>query len=469
MLTGRLSPAARCRRRGTLGHQLRRRARQQWSRCTSSSPARGYLEARRGSGTIVAEGLPDRWFKGGAPPPLAASARGETDDGPLPLGKGARRLPRSLMLAAETPRPLRPHLPAVEAVPVEAGAGSVAKHARRNDRLPARGRRRAWPPLHAQPSPDHLRVARGVACTADRIVILPSVQQAIDLAARLTLDPGDEVWMEDPGYAGAHAVLVAAGATIVPVPVDAQGIDVAAGGAPRAERAARPASTPGHQAPLGFTLTIERRLALLDWAREQRALVVEDDYDSEYRYEGRPVPALQGSIAPAWCSTPAPSARRCSRRCGSHTRWCREALVDRFVAAKSIVDRFTPPLGQAALADFIEEGHFARHLRRMREIYAERRAALLTAIAADLGDTLTVVGASAGLDVAARLPAGFDDRAVERDLATAGVEAVALSHQAVKRRDVSGLLLGFAAFSPARIRKSIAAAAATIRRTRRRT
>jgi GntR family transcriptional regulator/MocR family aminotransferase len=269
--------------------------------------------------------------------------------------------------------------------------------------------------------------------------------------------------MEDPGYQGARAVLEAAGAAIAAVPVDGQGIDVAAG--IRLAPAARLAYvTPGHQAPLGVTLTLERRLALLGWAKDRRALVIEDDYDSEYRYEGRPVPALQGLDRAGvvlhmgtFSKTLLPSLRLAYAVVP-------DALVDRYVAAKSILDRFTPPLSQAALADFIEGGHFGRHLRRMRELYAERRAALLGAIDAEVGGALSIASASAGLAVAAHLPEGVDDRRVVADLAAAGVEAFALSSQALRRRDVSGLLLGFAAFSPARIRRAMATAAKAIRR-----
>ena len=337
----------------------------------------------------------------------------------------------------------------------------MSRRARRDERvLLSDGDVRGYRPLR-EVLAEHLRVARGVACSADQIVIVPSVQQALDVAARLTLDAGDEVWMEDPGYAGARAVLQAAGATIVPVPVDAQGIDVAAG-VRRAPRARLAYVTPGHQAPLGVTLTIDRRLALLGWARQSLALVVEDDYDSEYRYEGRPVPALQGLDRAGvvlhlgtFSKTLLPSLRLAYAVVP-------DALLDPFAAAKSILDRFTPPLGQAVLADFLDGGHFGRHLRRMREIYAERRAALLAAITAELGGALTVVGASAGLDLAARLPKGTDDRALADELAAAGVETLALSRHALERRDVSGLLLGFAAFSLARLRRSVATASATI-------
>ncbi|APR77896.1 Transcriptional regulator, GntR family domain / Aspartate aminotransferase [Minicystis rosea] len=466
MLTGRLRPAARLPSSRDLGDQLGV-ARGTVVAVYEQLVSEGYLETRRGSGTIVAEGLPDRWFKGGALPLLDAPPR--TARRSTQLSRWGKELDGSPFPLSTTgnPRPMRPHIPAVDAFPTEAWGRLVAKRARRDDRLwLAGGDTRGYRPLR-EVLAEHLQVARGVVCSADQIVILPSVQQALDIAARLTIDPGDEVWLEDPGYIGARVVLAAAGATIVPVPVDALGIDVAAGVrlAPEARLAY---VTPGHQAPLGFTLTIERRLALLDWARERRALVVEDDYDSEYRYEGRPVPALQGLDRAGvvlhtgtFSKTLLPSLRLAYAVVP-------DALVDRFVAAKSIFDRFTPPLGQAALADFIEEGHFGRHLRRMREIYAERRAALLSAIEAELGDTLTVVGANAGLDVAVQLPSTMDDRTVERDLAGAGVEAIAISHEALRRRDVNGLLLGFAAFSPARLRKVVATAAATIRATRRR-
>ncbi|MFT3765609.1 MAG: PLP-dependent aminotransferase family protein [Minicystis sp.] len=465
MLTGRLRPGARLPSSRDLGQQLGV-ARGTVVAVYEQLAGEGYLASRTGSGTTVAESLPDRWFKGGAAPPDPEApprpARRATS-----LSRWGKALDASpfAVTPRTTVRPFRAHLPAVDAFPAEDWGRIVGKRARRDEKLLlSDGDARGHGPLR-EILGEHLRVSRGVACHADQIVILPSVQQAIDIAARLTVDPGDEIWMEDPGYTGARAVLEAAGASLVPVPVDAHGIDVAAGArlAPDARMAY---VTPGHQAPLGVTLAIDRRLALLGWAKDQRALIIEDDYDSEYRYEGRPVPALQGLDRAGvvlhtgtFSKTLLPSLRLAYAVVP-------EGLVDSFVAAKSILDRYTPPLLQAALADFIEGGHFGRHLRRMREIYAERRAALLAAIEADLADTLTVVGASAGLDVAVRLPKGVDDRAVAGDLAAAGVEALALSRHALRRRDVNGLLLGFAAFSPARIRKSMAAAAAVIRAAR---
>jgi GntR family transcriptional regulator/MocR family aminotransferase len=176
-------------------------------------------------------------------------------------------------------------------------------------------------------------------------VILPSTQQVLDIAARLCLNAGDMVWMEDPGYRGARAILVAAGAKVVPVPVDAHGLDVEVG-VRLASRARLAYVTPGRQTPLGVTMSIERRVALLRWAQEGRALVIEDDYDSEYRYEGRPVPALQGLDRAGvvlhtgtFSKTLLPSLRLAYAVVP-------DSMLEAFVAAKSILDRFTPPLLQ---------------------------------------------------------------------------------------------------------------------------
>jgi GntR family transcriptional regulator / MocR family aminotransferase len=292
-------------------------------------------------------------------------------------------------------------------------------------------------------------------CSAEQLVIVPSAQQVLDLVGRLTLDPGDVAWLEEPGYVGARAVLAAHGARLFGVPVDAQGFDLAHAVA-HAPSARLVYVTPGRQAPLGVTLSLERRVALLAWARAHGALVIEDDYDSEYRYEGRPVPALQGLDVSGvvvhvgtFSKTLLPSLRLAYAVIP-------EPLLDRFLAAKSIVDRFTPPLAQAVLADFIEQGHFARHLRRMRELYAERRATLLTSLTRALGDgALEVLGTSAGLDLALRLPRTLSDRALAQQLATRGVEAIPLSSYTLDGRSESGLILGFAAFSPARLRRSV--------------
>ena len=420
----------------------------------------GYLASRRGSGTYVAAHLPDAWFASpasrGAPRPVRTR---------FALSDWGGRMTRSPFdePSRKRARPFRAHVPAVDAFPIEVWTRLVARRARSADALwlddgDVRGLR----PLRERLA-EHLRSARGVVCSAEQIVILPSVQQALDLCARLVVDPGAAIWCEDPGYVGAHAVFAALGARVVPVPVDDQGLDVAAG-IRRAPRAKLAYVTPGHQAPLGVTLTIERRTALLAWARDAGALVIEDDYDSEYRYEGRPVPALQsldhaGVVVHtgSFSKTMFPSLRLAYAVVP-------EALLDRFLAAKSIGDRYTQPLLQAALTDFFDGGHFGRHVRRMRELYAERRFSLLRALAAEVGDAVEVVGASAGLDLAVRLRPGVDDRVVSAALLERSIEANPLSAQSLAARKPSGLVLGFAPFSGARLQKGVEVLASVLAR-----
>ena len=413
----------------------------------------GYLATRNGSGTFVAAELPDAWFEAKrAPAKRPRGARAEPH-----LSRWARSLDTS-PFPTKPQRAMRPffaHTPDVGAFPREEWARLVARRARQSSSslltdIDPHGYR----PLR-EALAEHLRVARGVVCSTDQVVITPSVQQALDLAARLVLDPGDRAWIEDPAYVGARASLTAAGAEVIPIPVDERGLDVAHGiaCAPGARLAY---VTPAHQAPLGVTLSLERRLMLLDWAQSRGAWIFEDDYDSEFRYEGRPLPALQGIDragvvlhAGSFSKTLFPSLRLAYVIVP-------DGLLDRFIAAKTIVDRFTPPFAQAVLADFLVEGHFGRHLRRMRERYAERRDALLGALASELGDGLEVIGAAAGLDLSAWLPRGVDDRAAMRALEAASIDAMALSLQAINPPERGGLLLGFAPFSPARLRKSAA-------------
>jgi len=418
----------------------------------------GYVTGRVGSGTAVAPRLPDSWFKPGRSPlkrsPAAVTAP-TLSRWAISLGAAAFGVD-----VPRTPRPFRAHWPAVDVFPAELWGRSVARRARRDERLLlSDGDARGYRPLRDAVAA-YLKSARGVRCSADQVVILPSTQQLVDLVARLVINPGDRVWMEDPGYRGARLVFEAAGATIVPVPVDDDGIQVATA-VERAPNARLAFVTPGHQAPLGVTLSLERRFALLDWAAKRGAWIIEDDYDSEYRYEGRPLPALQGIDRTdlvihtgTFSKTLLPSLRLAYAVVP-------DRLLDPYLAAKSVIDRYTPPLLQAALSDFMEAGHFGRHLRRMREVYAERRAALLDALAVELANVVTVVGANAGLDLCVRFSSGVDDRRAVKKLAEASIDAIALSRHSIEAKS-SGLLLGFAAFSPARLRRAVALARPTI-------
>jgi len=279
------------------------------------------------------------------------------------------------------------------------------------------------------------------------------------------LDEGEAVWVEDPGHFGATGILRGAGARLVPVAVDRAGIDVGAGIA-EAPNARMAYVTPARQSPLGATLSLERRVELLEWARQSDAWVFEDDYDSEFRYDGRPLPALQGLdrhgvvlYTGTFTKTMFPGIRLAYAVLP-------EALVDPFASALSLVSRHLPLLPQLASTDFIGEGHFERHLRRMRMLYAERREALLGALQSELLELVEIVGSSAGLEVVARLAPGISDRAVTKISRGMELEMIPLSRYALRPLSRGGLVLGFAAVSAARTRRAIPALRSAIQQVR---
>jgi GntR family transcriptional regulator/MocR family aminotransferase len=289
-----------------------------------------------------------------------------------------------------------------------------------------------------------------VRCTTDDIIITAGSQGALHLIAQTLLACGDQVWLEEPGYFGARGAVLAAGATAVPVPVDSSGLDVAAG--QRLRPTARMAVvTPSHQFPTGVTMSLERRMALLEWATAARAWIVEDDYDSEYRYCGRPLEALQGLddaervlYAGTFSKTLFPALR-------IGYLVAPPALRPRLLAMRAVIDAYPPPLEQMALADFIAGGHYARHIRRMRALYRERRDALLAALERELGATVEVAAPQAGLHLVAWLRHPVDAGRIEA--LELGVELV--SRHATPPLAREGLLLGYANATPDELRAGV--------------
>ncbi|NUR22099.1 PLP-dependent aminotransferase family protein, partial [Frateuria sp.] len=274
------------------------------------------------------------------------------------------------------------------------------------------------------------------------------------ICAHALLDPGDSAWMEEPGYPGAHQALAAVGARAVLVPVDQDGLDVAEG-IRRGADARVVYLTPSHQFPLGVTMSAARRMQLLQWAAREGRWIVEDDYDGEYRFGGKPVPSLQGLDADArviylgtFSKVMFPALR---------LGWLvlPRDLVPAFRAARDALDTCSPMLPQRAMTDFIREGHLARHIRRMRVLYAARRAVLLEAIARHLPGRLDVVGAEAGMQLAVLLPEGVDDIALSRRAGQAGVSVRPLSqcYRGPVRRH--GLILGYGGIDAAAIQEGI--------------
>lgn len=304
----------------------------------------------------------------------------------------------------------------------------------------------------------YLATYRGVQCEADQVLILTSSQQALDLAARVLLDPGDGVAMENPGYRGAATAFAAAGAQLQPIDVDAHGMVVdtlaALATPPRLAYV-----TPSHQYPLGGTLTHQRRAALLSWADAAGAYVIEDDYDGDFRYQGQAVPSLQGmdrqgrvlyvgtfsktmfpSIRLAYLVLPAP-------------------LVEAFTVARSVVDGHTSQVLQGAMARFMADGHYAAHMRSMRSLYGARLDVLREEVSTRLRGQLQLLDSHCGLQIAAQFNETQRFEPVHAKATTAGLLLPAL-HDYYLRRPLGlqkGWIFGFAALTPAEIRSGVQA------------
>ncbi|HEV8635052.1 MAG TPA: PLP-dependent aminotransferase family protein [Chloroflexota bacterium] len=455
VLAGRLPAGARLPATRALAERLGV-ARITVARAYDDLAAAGFVEGRRGSGTYVTGGA------GGAPA-VAVAAR------PRRLSSWARRALGGEVERApdrEPPRyDFRPGTPDWEAFPrrvwwrivgrrLREGGGSLQRYGDPAGYLPLR-----------EAIARHVAVSRAVVCRPEQVVIVNGAQQAIDLLARLLLEAGDRVVVEDPGYPEARSLFAAYGAELRPVPVDAAGLDV--------ERLPVEAArlvyvTPSHQFPTGVTLALERRLRLLAWAEAHDALVVEDDYDSEFRYAGTPVESLQGLdragrvIYVGTFSTVLFPPLRVGYVV------LPPDLVAPFVQAKWLADRGTGALEQQALADFLAEGHFARHLRRMRRLGSARRDALLAALRRGFGDSVELPPGATGMHLMVRLP-GVDATALARTARRRGVgvyPAAPYYAGSARRPDPSALLLGFGALGEAAIdegvRRLTAAAAVAI-------
>jgi GntR family transcriptional regulator/MocR family aminotransferase len=309
---------------------------------------------------------------------------------------------------------------------------------------------------------EHLRAYRAVRCSWEQVLVVSGSQQALDLCARLLLDQGDAAWIEDPCYLGARAALSANGACLVPVPVDGEGLDVACGEALRPD-ARLACVAPSHQYPTGATMSLPRRLALLAWASRTGAWVVEDDYDGEFRYSGRPLSSLQGLDDGGRVIYIGTFSKVLSPALRIGYAVVPPGLVDAFANARSLADRHPPVPGQAVLAEFIAEGHFARHLRKMRRLYAERQQVLVDAAEDVLGGLLEVRPSGTGLHLVGQLPDGADDAEVSRRLAVGGVEAPPLSAHRLSASGTPGLVLGYAAFDNTAIRDGIGRLAGVLR------
>jgi GntR family transcriptional regulator/MocR family aminotransferase len=288
----------------------------------------------------------------------------------------------------------------------------------------------------------YLGVARGIACSAEQILITNGFQGALSLARQVLVRPGDPVWVEDPGYPPTRQALEAGGAKLVPVRVDRDGMRVAAGivAAPKARLAV---VTPAHQSPLGVALSLPRRLALLEWAADAGAWVLEDDYDGEFRYTGHPLPALKSLdrgervlYAGSFSKTLYPALRLGYLVAPND-------MTEAFLRASKLLGGGLPGLEQRVVAAFMEQGGFARHIRRMRALYGKRRHALTAALIRVFGEGVDVELESGGMHLLARFPGAEDDGVLARRSMAAGLAPTALSSLAMAHDFGQGLLLSF--------------------------
>lgn len=301
----------------------------------------------------------------------------------------------------------------------------------------------------------YLRTARGVKCDVSQILVVSGSQQALDITARVLFDPGNRVWVEDPGYSLERYTLAASGCELCPVPVDAEGIDVAEG-IRRCGKARAAFVTPSHHYPLGVTMSATRRLQLLNWAQSSGAWIVEDDYDSEYRYESQPIAALQGLDANSRVIYIGTFSKVLfpSLRIGYLV--VPPDLVERFVAVRFSMDIFPPYLYQEVLTDFMRDGHFGRHIRRMRQLYGERSATLVESLREHFGARLEIHGAAAGMHLAVTLPPGYNDREIAAQAAQERLWLWPLSPSYVAREPRHGFVLGFGSTPPELIPRAVA-------------
>jgi GntR family transcriptional regulator/MocR family aminotransferase len=399
----------------------------------------GYFEARIGAGTFVSECLPDQLTS------VETAARGSAsmDSGPRRMSRRSSRVPHFEDF------PWRHgwgafgvHQPALDQFPFRVWSSLTARHSL----SPRASAIHHIDPLGSEPFRKaichYLRTARAVRCEPHQIMVVSGSQQALEITARVLLDAGDSVWLEEPGYSLQRAVLLGSGCRLVPVPVDEEGLNVSAG-IKRARKARAAFVTPSHQYPLGSTMSASRRLQLLNWAHTSGSWIVEDDYDSEYRYGSMPIASLQGldgNLRVIYIGTFS-KVLFPSLRLGYIV--IPPDLVERFSAIRFVMDIFPPYLNQEVMTDFMNEGHFARYIRKMRTLYGKRRTVLVASLRESFGDELEISGAEAGMHLAVLLANDLRDIQIAFRAAKERLWLWPLSTSYLSESPRQGFVLGF--------------------------
>jgi GntR family transcriptional regulator / MocR family aminotransferase len=426
----------------------------------------GYLEGKQGSGTYVSQ-LPADMIT-----PMQWPARSQTKN----MEEDARlraRFTRFTEVPAWFRSPLRSvpfctNAPAIDAFPIKTWGRITTTLLRRIGGDPRHGLLGEGDALGYRPLREiiarDLALSRGVQCSADNVVICNGAQQALDIALRILTLPGDGIWCEDPGYPGVAGAVRAAGAVIHPIPVDEDGIDVERGlrMAPQARVAC---VCPSKQFPLGGLLTLQRRMRLLEWAAATEAWIIEDDYDHDFRLRGPAIPALQALDRAGRVIYIGTFSKSLFPALRVGYAVLPTSLIDAFGGARAVMGRHSSVFEQAQIAEFIREGHFASHMRRMRKLYSARQDVLLASAERHLRGLLRVVPTQAGMNCVAWIEGGRDVLAVESLGVSMNLELFSLSRTTLNRSLPPGLLLGFSAFSPEQIEAGIVKLGEVMRRT----
>ncbi len=423
--------------------------------------AEGYLAAHHGSGTFVARELPDDLALQAAPRRAPRTKHPQLSR----RGGALVSIPGSARRIAGPPRPFRVGVPALDLFPLPLWSQIVSRRLRSTTMAQLDYSDSAGFPALRAAIAEHVQTARGTRCAADQVFVVAGAQRGLQMTCAVLLDPGARVWLEEPGYGGARSAFIGAGARIIPVRVDGDGLDVAA--ATRLAPDARMAYvTPSNQFPLGVPMSLSRRLALLKWASAAGAWVVEDDYDSEFRYGTRPFPCLHGLDGDGRVIYVGTFAKSVFPALRLGFIIVPSDLRDKFWAARRTADVHPPLLEQMALADFIVGGHYARHLRRMRAAYLERLEALADAARRLCAGALRLRPVQTGLHAVADLD-DVDEERVYEEARDRGIEVTPLGMYFIGRRTANGVLLGFASTRPDSLRRGMERLAAAIEAARR--
>jgi len=410
--------------------------------------AEGYFESRVGAGTVVSSLLPEQLTSSGP------TSSGPTRNAPAkarfaPPGSGARRVARHPNLRRFQRFPWFQRQGAFgvgqvafDQFPLHIWSKLVARRCRNMKAESFQYGDRTGFRLLRETLASYLRTARSLHCEAEQVMIVAGSQQALEISARVLLEPGSSVWVEQPGYRLAQDAFVLNGCNLVPVPIDEEGLDVAAG-IRRCPEARAALVTPSHQFPLGVTMSASRRFQLLEWAQATGSWIIEDDYDSEYRYESLPIASLQGLDASARVIYVGTFSKVLFPALRLGYIVIPPDLIEAFLTVRWAMDLGPPSFHQEVLADFIGEGHFARHIRRMRVLYRERRSALVDSIREELGTMVEVLGGEAGMHLTVTLPNQIHDLEIAERAARENLWLWPLSPNYLGEATRSGFVLGF--------------------------